>query len=338
MAKTSKDIIVVTIIVVGLLFLFSVRSVLAPFVLAAIFAYLLNPVVTLLENKLRFSRSLAVLTIYTLVVAGLVIVTANLGLLLTKESRELGVELGYLSKVVDQELDNLPYGNFPMIKDLIVNTNMGNLFSPAKIWPYFSGAISGLISFFVFLVAGFYFLSEGTSWLGKLGELLPHNNKIELAILYKKITQVLSDYLRGQIFLIILMATVSWLALSVLQVKYALTIGIFTGFAEIIPLIGPLTAGTVAVLVAVFDGAQAFGLPPIFQGLTVASLYFVFRQIEDLFVIPHVLGNATKLHPLVVLFAVLAGGHLWGILGTILAVPLAALARVFYDFYLAKIA
>lgn len=338
MPKNSKDIAIITLTIISLLFLFAVRSVLAPFALAAIFGYLLNPVVIFLQTRLHFSRNFSVLTIYTTVVIGLVILATNIGLHLTKESRDLGIELRLLTNAVDNQLDNLPAWSTPLIKDLSVSVNMGNIFSPAKIWPYFSGAISGLISFFVFLVAGFYFLQHGKDWLDKLGEFLPHTDKVELEILYKKITQVLSNYLRGQIFLIVLMSTVTWIALSILQVKYALMIGIFTGFAEIIPIIGPIVAGTIAVSIAAFDGVSSFGLSPVFQGLIVAAVYFLLRQIEDIFVIPHVLGHATRLHPLVVLFAVLAGGHLWGVLGMILAVPVAALIRVFYDFYLSKVA
>ena len=132
------------------------------------------------------------------------------------------------------------------------------------------------------------------------------------------------------------MATLSWIALTILHVKYALIIGIFTGFAEIVPFVGPWVAGTVAVSVSFFDGISAFGLPPIFQGIIVALVYFMLRQFEDLFVIPHVLGHATKLHPLLILFAVLAGGHLWGILGTVLAIPIAALLRIFLEYALVK--
>lgn len=337
MQLSPKTIAIAIVIFVSAWFLLEVRSILAPFILAAIFAYILNPAVNFLEKKAKFTRDFSVIVIYIVVVAILIIVATNTGLRLSRESRELGFELRMLTVTMDNQLDSFPEWSAPIIKDFGNNINFANIFSPQKLWPYFSGAISGLISFFIFLIAGFYFLQGGKKWLEGLTEFFPHNDKVDIVILYKKANQVLSDYLRGQILLIILMSSVSWLALSILQVKYALIIGIFTGFAEIIPIIGPIAAGTVAVTVALFDGVQTFGMSPLFQGVTVAALYFLLRQIEDIFVIPHVLGHATKLHPLVVLFAVIAGGHLWGILGMILAVPIAALIRILSEYLLTKI-
>lgn len=338
MQLSPKAVTIAIVAFISIWLLHAVQPILSPFILAAIFAYILNPAVNFLQRKFHFSRNISVFVIYTVVVAVLIVVAANAGLRLTRESKELGIELRVMTRSIDEQLDTFPEWGKPIIKDISANINIANIFAPQKIWPYFSGAISGLVSFFIFLIAGFYFLQAGKDWLEKLAEFLPHTNKVDITILFKKANQVLNDYLRGQIFLILLMATVSWLALSFLQVKYALIIGIFTGFAEIIPIIGPIAAGTMAVVVAIFDGVASLGLPPLFQGLVVAAIYFLFRQIEDVFVIPHVLGHATRLHPLVVLFAVMAGGHLWGILGMILAVPIAALIRILLEFALSKIA
>ncbi len=338
MQISSKTIVIAIILFVCAWFFVAVRSILTPFILAAIFAYILNPAVNFLENKAKLSRDFSAAIIYIIVVAILVIVATNTGIRLTRESRELGLELRRMGETMDTQLDSFPSWSAPIIKDLSGNINIANIFAPQKLWPYFSGAITGLVSFFIFLIAGFYFLQAGKKWLERLTEFLPHNDKVDVVILYKKANQVLSDYLRGQILLIVLMSSVSWLALSILQVKYALIIGIFTGFAEIIPIIGPIAAGTVAVTVAMLDGVQTFGMSPLFQGIIVAALYFLLRQIEDIFVIPHILGHATKLHPLVVLFAAIAGGHLWGILGMILAVPIAALIRIIIEYLLPKLA
>ncbi|MCL5676247.1 MAG: AI-2E family transporter [Patescibacteria group bacterium] len=338
MQLSAKGITIIVVSLLVIIFLISVRSILTPFILAAVFAYILNPAVLFLKDKTHLPRRVSVVIIYTIVVAILIVLAANLGIRLTKESKELGYELRFLNKTIDTQLDSVPEWALPIITDVANSISFGSIFAPGKIWPYFSGAISGLISFFIFLVASFYFLQSGAQWMEFFQKTISVKNKIDIAILFKKINQVLGDYLRGQVFLIILMSTVSWLALSLLQVRYSLIIGIFTGVMEIVPIIGPIVAGTVAVLVAVFDGVTSFGLPPLFQGLVVAALYFLLRQTEDIFVIPHVLGHATKLHPLVVLFAVLAGGHLWGILGMILAIPVAALFRIVFDFYLSKIA
>lgn len=311
----------ISFILLSFLCLSIIHSIVTPFLLAAILAYLLNPLVKFL-TQLKVPRTIAVVSIYILVIAILFLVTTQLGFLLAEESRDLNRELRHLQKTTEMELVTAPPWIKESITSMIKNFDIGTFISPTRLWPYFSGAISRIGTLFIFLVATFYFLKDGQHVLSKF---LPKEVMNQVYI-------VMNNYLRGQVFLVILMSTVSWLALSLLQVKYALILGIFTGIAEIVPIIGPITAGVVAILVAMFDGVSSFSLPPLFEGLMVAGIYFIFRQIEDVFIIPLVLGKATKLHPLLVLFAVLVGGHVWGVLGMILAVPVAALLRVILEY------
>jgi len=128
-----------------------------------------------------------------------------------------------------------------------------------------------------------------------------------------------------------------FVALSIFGVRFALIMAIFSGFAEIVPLIGPIVAGAVAMLVVFVTGNNNFSLQPSTAALVVAAIYFVVRQFQDYFVTPHVMGKIAKLHPIVILFAVLAGEHTAGILGLILAVPIAAILKIFLEFFLEKV-
>ena len=109
------------------------------------------------------------------------------------------------------------------------------------------------------------------------------------------------------------------------------------GFAEIVPIIGPIIAALVAILVVLITGSVNFYLTPFTAALIVAGIYFVVRQFQDYLISPYIMGRITKLHPLLILFAVFAGDHLWGILGLILAVPIAAVIRILLEFSLDKI-
>ena len=133
------------------------------------------------------------------------------------------------------------------------------------------------------------------------------------------------------------MSVLTYMALSILGVPYALILAVFTGFAEIIPFIGPVIAASIAVFVAATDTTIRFGLTPFTEMLLVIGIYTVLRQMEDLFIIPNVMGRLTKLHPLAVLFAVLAGGHLFGPIGLVLAVPVAATIKVVVEYLLEKV-
>ena len=134
----------------------------------------------------------------------------------------------------------------------------------------------------------------------------------------------MGKWLRGQVFLIFLVAAVTYLVLGpVLHLPYALAIAVITGVLEIIPLVGPLAATVVA-------GTDAFARGGPSLAAIVVVFYFVLRQIEDQVVMPVVIGRAVHLHPVVTIFAVLVGLHVYGVLGGLLGVPVAAALNVVY--------
>ena len=337
MLLSQKTIILTIFIAITAIFLYSVRSVLTPFVLGAVFAYVLNPAVIFLEKRIKLPKTLAVVTVFLIVVVLIGAVSTEIGIRLAQETKEFSLESKYVNSLTNFKLEILPAWLRPSVRETLDSVNPARIFRPDRVWPYFSGALSGIGSVFIFLITGFYFLKEGSKFVERATSFFPNINRVDVAILIRKINSALNNYLRGQVYLIILMSFVTWLVLSFLGVRYAVMIGIFTGLAEIVPVIGPLVAGTVAVLVALFDGVPMFGTTPIGVGLIVASAYFIMGRLEDIFVVPFVIGRATKLHPLVILFAVLAGGQLWGILGMIFAVPIAAIVRVSAEFLLARL-
>jgi predicted PurR-regulated permease PerM len=143
--------------------------------------------------------------------------------------------------------------------------------------------------------------------------------------------------LRGQLFLVFFVSVVLFAFLTILGVKFSLILAIFSGFAEIVPIIGPLVAAAVAATVAFLGGNANFGLSSIQLVIAVIIVYTVVRQFQDYFVTPHVMGKITRLHPLVILFAVIAGEHIAGILGLILAVPIAGIIKIIFEYSLNKV-
>src|ERR1041385_9114060 len=109
------------------------------------------------------------------------------------------------------------------------------------------------------------------------------------------------------------------------HLPYSLWVAILTGILETIPLIGPIAAGAIACMIGLAQGG-----PP--EAAELAIVYFVLRQVEDQLVLPLVLGRAVHVHPLVTIFAVLTGEKIGGVLGMILAVPIAAAIKVVLDY------
>jgi predicted PurR-regulated permease PerM len=137
--------------------------------------------------------------------------------------------------------------------------------------------------------------------------------------------------------LVFFVVLVLFICLTILGVKFALILAVFSGFAEIVPIIGPLVAVTVAALIGFLGGTANFGLSPIQLAVAIIIIYTVVRQVQDYFVTPYVMGKITQLHPLIILFAVIAGGHTAGIIGLILAVPIAGVVKIIFEYSLDKI-
>jgi hypothetical protein len=151
------------------------------------------------------------------------------------------------------------------------------------------------------------------------------------------VNRTLGAYLRGQALLVVIMSTASYIALRILDVDYALSVAIATGFLELIPLIGPWTAGAIAVTIALFQPTAPFDWSNTTLAIVIGIVYFALRQLEDAFVIPLVIGRVVHLNPFVVLFVLVIGTSIAGPLGLILSVPIAAVLKIVASFFHAKL-
>lgn len=318
-------------------FLFAERTVLTPFILGGIFAYIFNPVVAFISKRIKLPRALSVNILFVLLVALVIFITVITTRRVFAEIDDIQSFVGHLLLTARVQIDTLPDWLRPTVYDLLVSIQKGRGVNSSSLLPFFPQAISRIINLIIFFVSGYYFLREGNSFIEKMLTRAPKGYKVDMEILLRKISGVLGGYLRGQIFLVFLMSLTTFLSLTILGVRFALFIGIFSGFAEIIPYIGPIIAGALAVTVVLVTGNVNFGLTPVNGAIIVAIIYFILRHIEDYFVIPHVMGRITKLPPFVIFFAVVAGGHLWGILGLILAVPIAAVIKILLEYSLDQI-
>jgi predicted PurR-regulated permease PerM len=170
-----------------------------------------------------------------------------------------------------------------------------------------------------------YLLIDGQNFFAYVLRFVPLEHRAHVERLSAEIHRVLGRYLRGQLVLIVLMSAVTFAILEWgFRLPYALWIGILTGVLEVIPLIGPIVAGVIACTVGFSQGGPT-------EAAALAITYVILRQVEDQLVMPIIVGRAVHVHPLVTIFAVLTGERIAGILGMILAVPIAAAVKVVLD-------
>lgn len=317
-------------------FLYIEKAILTPFILGAIFAYIFNPIVNFFYHKIRLPRVLSILLIYlilisTVITLGFIIVTR-----LFEESSAFINYLENLKEIAFNQVKTLPEFVKPTATEALASFEKIRLSFLTSLFPFFSQAISSIVSFFIFLFSAFYFLKEGKNISDKLIGLVPNDYQKDIKTIVANINLVLNGYLRGQLLIVFISFLLFFMFYSIIGVRFALILAIFSGFMEAIPFVGPLTSGTVGALTVLIGGAPNFSINPIQATLVVIVANFLIRQAQDYLISPHIMGRAVKLHPLIILFAVILGGHLGGVLGLILAIPVASIIRILFKFSIDK--
>lgn len=332
------------LIALSVLLLWTVRSVLAPFVIGAILSYLIHPLVRLTSRYTRLPRAGSVAVVY-LAVAGLitwgVIVLVPV---VSKEARELSLTLPRIvaraRDIIDQDPHLSVLGYDVSIAPLVdeVTRSVGTVVSAvsrglldtavATVETFFKGMLTLVITFYLLMGA------ERFKWW--VGHHTPQPYRDELSPIVKDIDRILGRFLRGEVVLIVIMTIATWATLSALGIRYALILGLIAGILELIPFVGTWMAAIPAVVVAMATPSP-HGWSPLVSAGIVGLAYFILRHAEDYFVIPFVMGRAVHIHALVAMFSVLSGAVLGGVLGMFLGVPTAAALRIIIGYIYGKL-
>ena len=339
-SSTTKRVVVALFAVAGLYIVYRAGDIVRPFVWAGVLAFVLLPVVALLERRLSLPRTAAAAIVFVGLLAAIIGGGRLLVPLAIDQLRDLQRTLptlvanaqNTLTETADQigleDLDALIV-NFAGIGDLTQMVARGAV-------PFIVGVGHFLLELLVFLIATFFLLRDAPRLFQWFRRILPASQRNELIPLFGQVNALLGRYVRGQMFLIAVMSTATFIGLSILQVPFVLLLAIMTGVLEVIPIVGPITAGAIACLVALGHPAP-WGLSQIWYVAIVAVMYTVLRHAEDYFVIPLVIGRIVRLHPAVVIFSLLTGGALYGLLGVLVAVPVAATLRLVLIYMGAKL-
>ncbi|MEZ5660623.1 MAG: AI-2E family transporter [Burkholderiaceae bacterium] len=332
--RQTQTVIWTAVAAVLVIVLLKLGPVLTPFIMAAILAYVLEPGVRGMV-RLHLPRWLA-----TLIMVGLAFLAAALVLLI-------------LLPIVQQEVqlirDKLPgvIGTFtqdvlPWLREKTgmeirldvasIRTwfaeNLSNIGDDiaAKIFAYARsgwGAALEIISLLLLVpVVAFFMLLDWEHMMSELRELVPVRWKAYTADLVSEVDTLLGQYLRGQIKVLMIMATYYSIALAIAGYHLWAPIGILSGLLMIVPYVG----FAVSLVFALIDGMLVMG--PLYATLTVALIYGVAQALESFVLTPRLVGESIGLHPLAVIFALLAFGALFGFVGVLLALPLAAILAV----------
>ena len=319
------------VVVAVLLYLLS--PILTPFVAAGILAYICNPLVQRL-NARRVPRTLAV----ALVMGGLLLLSGLLLLImLPLLEKEIGLFVVRLPDWVEAVRAHLLprlqqwFGvsvewDSQTLKNLLISHWQGAGGVAGKLLPWLGsggGAIIGvLVNLLLIPVAMFYLLRDWDMLLARLDELIPRDWHNKVTEIFTEVDRVLAEFLRGQISVMLLMSAYYVAALWLAGLEFALPIGILAGMLVFVPYLGMITGLSLATLAAAM---QFHGFSGV---LWVWAAFGAGQLLEGMLVTPWLVGERIGLHPLVVIFALLAFGQVFGFFGLLLALPMSAILLV----------
>jgi predicted PurR-regulated permease PerM len=329
LSRAAKWAIAIVVVALGILFLHYIRSEISPFLWAIFAAYLLTPMVNYVNFRMQIPRFLVVFGLYVFFLSALIVAARYLFPFVTSQVTFFIEDFPKLEGALVHAVGPRPLG---IDINQLMNQLAGNLggvsANPNSQVELLTSAFSTTIRILIFLFTTFYLLMDGPRISASMVRLIPTSYRPELLRLASQINTTWTQYIRGELILFGIMSVASFIGLEILRVPGAVPIALATGALELLPLVGPFTAGGIAVSVAYLNGTNPFGWSQITYGIVVALMYLALRETEDYIVVPRVLGKAVKLHPLVVLFALVSGGLIAGLFGLLVAVPIAASLKI----------
>lgn len=307
-------------------FVSRVFGVLLLFLFAAIVAMLLNPLVdavVALEGTPQH-RGMAVLAVNCLLLAALIAVGALLAPSLAQQATALGTEAPQLARKVNSAVlateGALNQRGIPV--RLGVPNGLESFVAPAlgSALQVVSATIGALINILLIAVIAIYLQMQGRGIIATLRQLFPGQQALfDFTLLTAGST--LAGYVRGQVVLAAVMAVYTGIGLSLIGVHFALVIAFITFLLELVPLVGAPVAMVLAVLAAMLQGPNTLLITLVFT--LVGHVGFAYTIGLKL------IGDATRVHPLVAMAALLLGSQVGGVLGALFAIPLAGIVNVF---------
>ncbi len=344
--KRVINTIIALLIVVFVYYLFkgpsSLKQILMLVFYSIIIAYLLNPLVNIIERK-GTSRAISVLLVYLILIALILIVSFSIIPRLSSEFQNLAKVLPtQFNKIYDyfnefyikysSQLENLP-PEFDGVREVVsenLNKLQSILISSLKgLTNSIITVFSKVVSLVIIPILTFYFLKDKEYFKKKLYLLVPKRYRNNTLRLSREIDSVLSKFIRGQLIVATFVGIATTIGLLIIGVDFAIIIGMVAGIADIIPYFGPIIGILPALVFALLES-------PI-KAVWVIVVFVVIQQLEGNIVAPKIVGESVGLHPVIVMLALLIGGNFFGILGMLLAVPIAAIIKITSGFVVEKI-
>lgn len=335
--KIVKNIFILSTIIFLVWFFYELLTILTPFIIAFLIAYLLNPVVTILERKIPRWASTLIAILILILLGGLIIsfiippFIEQVSLLISSAPTKINELSNFFNNKVLPELNRLGV-IYPEIQKFITTE------LPAKLQSLLNGILSGILSLIsgvsvvfnqiinlvIIPIMTFYFLKDFNKILETIRNLFSENYHMRINVFARRVDKIFGNYIRGFLTVSLINGTIITIGLTLIGVPYAVVLGLLSALLNFIPYFGVIISFSIGFLISLLSGISGFKL------LLIPIIYFGENIIENSFISPKIIGERVGLHPLLVLFAIFVFGYFGGIPGMLISVPITALIISFF--------
>ncbi|MHA0855629.1 AI-2E family transporter [Paenibacillus sp. CMAA1364] len=300
------------------------KIILAPFVVAMIISYVLNPVVCMLQNR-KVPRLIAVLLIYAVFISSLVVILMNIIPMFIDQLDELNEHLPEMTMnaqyfVTNLDSNLLPSGVRNGVMDWFFQWEDRLAHGISDFMNNIGNTINVVLNIFIVPFLIFYILKDFDVFEKVVVSYLPRSGRKTIVVALKEIDGALGSYVRGQFMVCLIIGVLAYIGYMIIGMPYALLLASVVAVFNVIPYLGPFLGAAPAVIMA---STVSFRMV-----LFVIVVNTVCQMMESNVISPQIVGRKLHLHPVLIIFALLVGGELAGIIGLILAVPLLATLKV----------
>jgi predicted PurR-regulated permease PerM len=329
--KTAQALLTALVFALALMFLYAAWRAIITFLFAIFFAYILEAPVSRLQRLLKGSRPAAIAVVYLLFIAVLIAAFALLGPPVIEEAQKLAQQAPEMGQRISsgtllQQLGAKRGWNGETVQWIAgyLHQHQGEMVAATQ--NFIFRAVKTVQSMWwlpLVPILAIFFLKDGHQ-LGQniINSVEDPRNRRMVAETVEEMNSMLGHFIRAQLTLAGLAMVVVTFVLSIMRVPYAFALGPAAGAMEFIPVVGPAVGGLVVLAVALLSGYNHMWVLLIFL--------LLWRGIQDYVSSPRIMGSTLELHPLAVLFGVLAGGEVAGVIGVFLSIPVLATLRILW--------
>lgn len=331
-SSTARYIIIGFLLLLLTYFLYLIRALLGPLLIASLLAYLLNPAVTFLKARLKIEHKPVVLLVYSGFLLSIVLLSISLIPVVLRQAQSFSAELDVILPQLEEEFSEpVNLFGYPILFDSLfeeIRSTSDHFFRPDRIFRLIRGATTNLVWLVIIFVTSYYLLLDWEKLREWFFTLFPETYRSDLRQLHGDIKSIWGAYVRGQLLLMLIVGLLSGITAYLIGLPRAALIGLLAGILDFIPTIGPAVATGAAAFIAWVEGSNTLAMSNSWFVVLVVALFSLIQLVENVWLQPSIFGPRVRLHRGIVFVAILGTLMLGSALLALIVVPLIGSARL----------